>query len=421
MSRRWIVMLVLLLVASAPVEGAPPMDARIEVPSVVLIRPGSPRRTRRFPRAAAQLDLHGDPQKRSRPCLCQFGVGLPTDVPGYRIGQLLSPGNYGHHSYGKPSPGEHDGQVYTCAAGFVDSTHVRAGIDWTANLVVMLDRVTATGGVLRYGPDGGGVRLVVHRSPTPLGREDLLRLAQRLAYERLTWHEIMSWYYHAPVRTFGEQQSTFSPEDASSNFLGTVIARRAIEIVEETDMPFEDAVDVAFADRMVALGVVRTADETRQGFAQVDRHQNGPVTGAEWFDSGVVFWDQRYLFKRNIHALTTVFPWRVPAGAEIGCDGAIAPFIGRVPRTTVLGVPLTDLYEWHFTPERKYFRVSSGPNTTEPNDPRFKHTPLPIDVTNRDLPAVLKTLEAEMRAELGEQFDDPDAPYEPQPEAVGGR
>lgn len=123
------------------------------------------------------------------------------------------------------------------------------------------------------------MRLVVHRSPTPLGREDLLRLAQRIAYERLTWHEIMSWYYHAPVRTFGEQQSTFSPED-----------------------------------------------------------QNGPVTGAQWFDSGVVFWDQRYLFKRNIHALTTVFPWRVPAGAEIGCDGAIAPFIGRLPRTTVLGV-----------------------------------------------------------------------------------
>lgn len=82
---------------------------------------------------------------------------------------------------------------------------------------------------------------------------------------------------------------------------------------------------------------------------------------------------------------------------------------------------MTDLYEWHFTPERKYFRVSSGPNRTEPKDPRFKHTPLPTEVTNRDLPAVLKTLEQEMRAELGEQFEDPDAPYEPQPEAVGGR
>lgn len=64
-----------------------------------------------FPRAAEQRQLAGDPQQRSRPCLCQFGVGLHVELPGLKIGQLVAPGHYGHHSYGGPSLTEQDGQV----------------------------------------------------------------------------------------------------------------------------------------------------------------------------------------------------------------------------------------------------------------------------------------------------------------------
>lgn len=364
-------------------------------------------RAPRFPHAAAQEVLQGDPQHKSRPCLCQFGVDLKTDFLGYHVGQLLPAEDYGHHSYGSPGPGEHDGQLYTCGAGFIDSTHLRAGVDWTAHLVVVLDKLTPTGGVVDFGEDGGGVRLIVRRSAHRLTREDILRLAQRIAYERLTWHEVISWYYHAPARLFSEQQSTFSPEDEPSNFLGTEIGRTAIERVEASDVAFENAVDAVMKERLASLGAVGTADDTRENFAQVDRHQDGPVTGVSWYDSDVVFWDQRYLFKRNIHTLTTVTAWRVPAGSEVGCKRPAHAYSARVPRYTARGTPFTEQYEWQFTPERRYFRVDGGPDATPESDPRYVHDPLPILVTNRTLPAAVKQVEGEMRRSLGAHFDEP--------------
>lgn len=357
----------------------------------------------RFPRAAEQTILREDPERRPRPCLCQFGIGLRTGVPGYQLEQLLVPDDAGHHSYGGPSTSENNGQIYTCEAGFVDSTHLRAGVDWTAHLVVLLDPLTHTGGVVDFGSEGGGVRLVVRPAAHPLSREDLLRLAQRVAYERLVWHEVMSWYYHPPERMFSEQQSTFSPEDTVSDFIGTEVGRRAIERVEAFDMGFEEAVDSVMDDRLTELGAVTRAEDTRQNFLAVDRNEDGPVAGAAWYDSAVIFWDQAYLLKRHIRAFGKVAAWRVPAGAEVGCERPARGYVGRVPRVTERGTALTDLYEWQFTPERSFFRTAED----GPSDPRFAHDPLPTLVTNLTLPAAVDQVAAEMRAALGAGFDVP--------------
>ncbi|MEQ1506929.1 MAG: DUF4056 domain-containing protein [Myxococcota bacterium] len=356
----------------------------------------------RFPRAAQQANLLDDPERRARPCLCQFGVGLRSGVPGFQIEQLLPPAALGHHSYGVPSSDEVNGQVYTCDAGFIDSTHLRAGADWTAHLALLFDR-TRDGGTVEFAPEGGGVRLVIRRATHPLSAEDLLRLAQRAAYERLLWHEVMSWYYHPPEHLFSEQQSTFSPEDAVSDFVGTEVGRRALARVEAFGVPYEDAVDSVLDDRLTELGVVATADDTRQNFLAVDRNEDGLVTGAAWYDSDVIFWDQTYLRKRDVSVFGKVAAWRVPAGAEAGCDRSARAYVGRVPRVTERGTALTDLYEWQFTPERRFFRTAED----RPGDPRFLHDPLPTTVTNLTLPAAVDQVAAELRAALGPTFDQP--------------
>lgn len=280
-------------------------------------------------------------------------------------------------------------------------------MDWTGHLVVLLDDLTRTGGAADFEPEGGAVHLVIRKSKDALTAEDILRLAQRIAYERLTWHEVMSWYYHAPMRTFSEQQSTFSPEDEPSNFLGTEIGRLAIARVEADGIAFEDAVDAQVSETLRAVGEVTSALQPRQAFAQVDRHQAGAPPALSWFDSDVLFWDHRYLFKRNVHALETVTPWRLPASPAVECEPATRVFVGHVPRTTVAGRPLRDLYEWQFSPERAYFRIDTGEDRTAKDDARYAHAPLPTLVTNRDLPAAVRVVERELRDALGSGFDRP--------------
>ena len=358
-----------------------------------------------FPEAGRQSVLQGDPQKHSRLCFCQFGVGLRTDLPGFKIGQLLTLARLGHHSYGGAARREQNGQIYTCGGGFIDSTHLRAGIDWTAHLVVLLDRLTVSGGSVRFGSEGGDVLLVVHRSETPLGKEDLLLLAQRVAYERLTWHEVMSWYYHPPDALFSEQQSAFSPEDLPSNFLGTEIGRTAIEVVEATHVPFEDAVDQLISLKLKQIGAVASAKATRLNFAQVDRHQNGSKTGVAWYDSGLTFWDEHYLFKRNIGNGDVVTGWRLPIGDQIGCDEATPPMVGHIPALSVGGQRLAGLYEWRFSPDEKYTNPKAGASAAARSN--LSHAVLPSLVTNSTLSRIVDQVGDELRADLGNAFDTP--------------
>ena len=52
---------------------------------------------------------------------------------------------------------EHNGLVYTCRGGFIDTAHVRDYADWAIFLVAQIARLAETGGVVEL-PDEGGRR-----------------------------------------------------------------------------------------------------------------------------------------------------------------------------------------------------------------------------------------------------------------------
>src|SRR5947208_2626249 len=85
--------------------------------------------TTHFP---AQL---GNPQKKTRKSMSQFGYGLYYfRFPLFPVTQFINPANFGIHSYGQPARKEKNGVLYTCEGGFMDFSHIRCAADWTVFL-----------------------------------------------------------------------------------------------------------------------------------------------------------------------------------------------------------------------------------------------------------------------------------------------
>ena len=99
-----------------------------------------------------------------RPC-CAFGSDIGASIaglipiPGYRIPNVIGPSDVGPHTYdsgivsmavdGKVDPAfdrEHNGLVYTCRGGFIDTAHVRDYADWAIFLVAQIARLARNGG-----------------------------------------------------------------------------------------------------------------------------------------------------------------------------------------------------------------------------------------------------------------------------------
>src|SRR4051812_45074393 len=150
-----------------------------------------------------------NPQKKKRLSYSQFGYNLSFfTVPLFPITEFIDPHNFGEHSYGQPDSKEKNGSLYTCRGGFMDFSHIRPAADWTVFITFKI----ITGETDIELPDEGGKLHLEIKNVEKLPLEDVVAMAQKIAFERLVWHEVVSWHHHPPNFPLTEQQSTFTPE-----------------------------------------------------------------------------------------------------------------------------------------------------------------------------------------------------------------
>jgi hypothetical protein len=305
-----------------------------------------------------------NPQKKTRKSMAQFGYDLSYfTIPLFPITGIINPENLGEHSYSRPGFGEKNGTLYTCNGGFIDFSHLRAAADWTVYLAFT---ILNDPDELELPPEAGTLKLKF-KNIDDLSIQEITDLAQKIAFERLVWHEVASWHYHAPYHMRSDQQSTFSPEDNYSNLLGTEIGKKiALRILNDMEtLPYADIATEEIQKVIASLNPVDCKRKSKLAFDIVDRHVQQQLPENErnndvWWDSNILFRDQRYMFKRNTDVGPEVEPWLVPKSVELGCVADPMPFILKVPLNTQGGVSFYEYYDFTITPDTAMFYGHKG-------------------------------------------------------------
>jgi hypothetical protein len=343
-----------------------------------------------------------NPQKKSRKSMAQFGYNLSYfAIPTLPITEFINPSDFGIHSYSESGRKEKNGSLYTCRGGFIDFSHMRAAADWTVYLAFT---ILKDPGDLTLAPEAGTLKL--HFTNTDeLSIEDIAGMAQRIAFERLEWHEVASWHYHHPYHIRSDQQSSFTPEDTYSNFLGTEIGRRIVlRIINHSETrPYEDIATEEIADMISSLEPVAGKNESKKAYDIVDRYKQLKLPADErnndvWWDSNIIFRDQRYVFKRDINPGPQIDPWLVPESDMLGCPLVQSPEIFSVPSVTRSGISYYNYFTFTITPDSAMFY---GRNN------KLVHIPFSAFTTDH-YPAIVSIIAQEMEKIFHAGFDQRD-------------
>jgi len=300
------------------------------------------------------------PEKEKRKSFSQFGYGLSFfPFPLFPITGFIDPHDFGEHSYGKPNVKEKNGALYTCRGGFMDFSHIRVAADWT---VYIAFKIICDQEKEMDLPCSDGKLSLRLKNVEQLPLEDLLSISQKVAYERLIWHEICSWYYKPPNYTFNEKQSTFTPEDTYSNFLGTVIGRNIVlRILEKQEgLPFSQIASEEIRKKIDELLPVDSKKQTQHAYDIVDINEQAKLPEAKrnkdvWWDSKVVFTDERYVFKRYMVIGPQLSPWLVPKHTQVGCGKNTSVEVLQVPQRVKSGASIHQYYTLKMTPDSALF------------------------------------------------------------------
>lgn len=273
----------------------------------------------------------------SRPCC----ILAPTLSPFGGNTNLVDPAALGAHG----TSSEAVGLIYARKAGFLDLGHIRDLCDLTKSV---LDQIVALGSSL------GTVRTTngfASLKKIPAG-SDLIKVARAISLDDGLGHEISSYSDFSP----GGHNSAFSPEDLCSNFLGTLLAERAVA----AGGAFNDAVDTEL-DKLVRSLDGQTVAESRKAF---DR-----INGRWVVFSGVTSLRERdYLRRRNFE--------QAPFMTGDPTDGAIPAFVTD---------PLGD-----FTAFYDYFHTEGGGL-----------------IPRSGYPAAVAAIKTDARSRYGDDFDKP--------------
>ena len=225
-------------------------------------------------------------------------LGEFSELPRSRMGALpfeglftlydsADPGNLGTHRYAsgllEVDQGHERGIVYTRRAVFLDIAHIRNAADMTvyiharARLAIERgwDDFTFRGNEpstyrveLCYPPDWYDMSIHDrHR----LGEELAIRIAQRVAFDAMTWHEIITWHGYKSTILIPESNSAFTHDDTTSHALGIELAGIAIRSGRDYNMEFSRLLD----ESMVDLEAV-SEEELKQAMSRVE---------GSWYDS----------------------------------------------------------------------------------------------------------------------------------------
>jgi len=316
------------------------------------------------------------PEKKMRKTFSQFGYNLyEFPVPIFPITKFIKPDEFGMQSYGTPNRRmEKNGALYTCKGGFIDFSHMRAALDWT---VYITFKILADKENIAMPQEAGELKVRI-KSTENLSEEDITNMAQKIAFERLIWHEIASWHYHAPYHFIGEQTSTFTPEDNYSNFLGTVVGKRvALRILQKhEDLTYSQIATEEIQKMIDELQPVKTKKDSKHAYDIVDVNKQRRLPAAEqnhdvWYDSKIVFHDQRYIFKRDLDIGPEIQPWLVPEADKVGCACNLKPEVLEVPQVSSAGRSYYDYYEFPITPDSNMFYSYKKHKQLHPSFPEF--------------------------------------------------
>lgn len=226
---------------------------------------------------------------------------------------------------------ENNGLIYTCRAGFLDTSHVREQIDWVAYLIAALDRQLGEPGILQLPPEGAARAVELRAIPDELvaavGRDELVvAMAQWIAYEYSVWHEIAQWYGWSLWELYPEVVSGFSPEDPISNVIG-------IDMMSGIDYRQELASHESFnrwsernlLDALVPLGPV-DASLSEQATLELD---------GLWWNSDEWLPDRGVVTRRYMDSDGDLLPWLFPdAQASSDLRARLAGSCGETPDPT---------------------------------------------------------------------------------------
>ncbi len=349
---------------------------------------------RRYP------DQLTDPQKKNRRTFAQFGYNLyQFQVPIFAVTKFIVPGKFGYQSYGQPHRRtEKNGALYTCRGGFIDVSHVRTAIDWTVFLTFTLLQDTASMEL----PWEAGTLQLTFRNTASLPVEDIAAMAQKIAFERLTWHEIASWHYHKPYHKLTEQHSTFTPEDNYSNLLGTVIGRRvALRMIRDTTLSYSLVASDEIDKMIDTLQPMHTIKQSKRAYDIVDLNKQRKLDQDSrncdvWYDSRTVFHDQRYIFKRDMNTGPTMPPWLVPRAEQVGCPTSADSAVLHVPQATSTGKSFYHYYTFTITPSTEMFY--------DRKKRKKLHPPFGV-FTTQEMDKIVAHIRPQMEQILGKGFD----------------
>jgi hypothetical protein len=354
-------------------------------------------------------------RKKARFC-CAFGTSLGVKigelpVPWVKIGRILSLSELGPHRYdgataaiddkrkGAFPKGEHNGLMYTCRGGFIDTAHVRETVDWAAYFVAKLDRHLEHGAVFELGDEGGDRRMIVEPVLTELfdqqeRSELIVSLAQWMAHYVMAWHEIAQWYGWSILPLYPEVVSGFSPEDMYSNAVGLRLLDR-LDVGQSlvSEKTYNEHIDRAMDEELLDLQPV-SKDVGLQAVQAVDKL---------WWDSDERLPDKHLVQRRYIDIDTELEPWLLPealisedlrASLEKQCGETANPLTIRIPDSAA-NVVFDDFVTFQIDPEKRVLKA-----------PIFDV--VGSRITQHDFPRLMEDIRRQNRAEFGQRADLPD-------------
>jgi hypothetical protein len=202
------------------------------------------------------------------------------------------------------------GILYTEHGGFVDIAHIRNAADLTyyaflhiydalreesSGIILVSAEPSLYHITLDY--DVGMWQGLTIQERSGAERELAIRLAQRVALDMCTWHEIITWYGYQALPPVPERQSAFSYDDATSHMIGVEIAGTALRRLplekHEAAGLYEQLLTELLTRELRRLGAVDAASTRRAALAVRDT----------WWDG-----DDHILRRRLLYA---------------GCDGEV--------------------------------------------------------------------------------------------------
>lgn len=253
-----------------------------------------------------------------RPC-CALGMdqrvrygGVP--LYGYAVSTVTDVASFGPHEYDNgsftiDSNGhmfglEHNGIVYTCRGGFVDTAHVRDNADMTFFLATRLLAAWPGPVEVKFETADAWTTVLVTLPPDLATASDpflvAAQVAEWLGYQQGLWHEIAQWWGYESVGGYSEEVSAFSEEDFYSNALGVRLGGLAVRHrLFRSREDYNAGIDALLAASMRLLGSVSLA-AARDAMKVVD---NG------WWSSGFDLPDNRAVPRRSFQVTTPMTPW----------------------------------------------------------------------------------------------------------------